>query len=771
MRLARACFITMFEFRVPAWRTLPGQRAAVRMPSLLLGLLLGLAPSSPQAGGTDYSKLTLPTLVEPDTRLSTWAVEPVGDLLVGYGDVFAVLDVSDPDRPQVLSTTPVNHNTFGRRHELAVSANLAVAVYGITRHFFDISDPASPVLLATDVGPATFMSFYDGYLLRVFHAGLSVVDVSDPSNPIEVAGIPISNVDAATRLGSLLFITHRTRMTVFDVSDPLSPTLVSETETGFYAFHLTAREGVLYVADTVGLRVMDIRDPTDPVLVRTLPGPSGRLRVMGSQLLRFSVQGVPDHDSDTLFGHCAVYDLRDPLDPVFEGEVPGLYGPAEAVAVDSKVYWFDFSFVKRADLPLRVQKPDSVLGLRIECSSVSVFKHRAFVTGSNGQWYSSALEVLDISDPHHLVSLGRWPTGSRVRASVTDGRWLVLARDYGVALLDVADPDLAVVGELPYNYATAPTVHRDYLFLGVGARLAVHDLSGPPFVELGSVTGFVETIWDACVRGRFGYFAAGEAGIHVVDLSHGPNAEIVGQVSLEEGWEASRVTCDGDFLYAVLRADDARLVVYALEDRQAPRYVGSTALDDRFVYDMLAHDDFVYLPSESWGTQVIDVSVPERPIRAGGLGSRGYAATAIVKDDALLVFDGVPRSAGTARTYPLASQGYLEDDPGPERPTDAPAWLDMESRPTLQVQTASPFSQSVVLQLRVPQAGPGSVRVFDVHGRVVRTLRAGAIEAGVHAVRWDGRDDAGHVVAAGVYFVRLSMPQGQAVRKVVRGRY
>jgi flagellar hook assembly protein FlgD len=30
-------------------------------------------------------------------------------------------------------------------------------------------------------------------------------------------------------------------------------------------------------------------------------------------------------------------------------------------------------------------------------------------------------------------------------------------------------------------------------------------------------------------------------------------------------------------------------------------------------------------------------------------------------------------------------------------------------------------------------------------------------EAGVHQVQWDGRDDAGHGVARGVYFARLRL--------------
>ncbi len=54
---------------------------------------------------------------------------------------------------------------------------------------------------------------------------------------------------------------------------------------------------------------------------------------------------------------------------------------------------------------------------------------------------------------------------------------------------------------------------------------------------------------------------------------------------------------------------------------------------------------------------------------------------------------------------------------------------------------------------------PAVVRltVHDVTGRVVRTLTEGTAGVGLHRVAWDGRDDTGSQVPAGVYFGRLTM--------------
>jgi predicted outer membrane repeat protein len=53
------------------------------------------------------------------------------------------------------------------------------------------------------------------------------------------------------------------------------------------------------------------------------------------------------------------------------------------------------------------------------------------------------------------------------------------------------------------------------------------------------------------------------------------------------------------------------------------------------------------------------------------------------------------------------------------------------------------------------RGGPAELRVFDVSGRLVATVD-GRTGPGVRAVTWDGRDSAGHPVASGTYFYKLS---------------
>lgn len=68
----------------------------------------------------------------------------------------------------------------------------------------------------------------------------------------------------------------------------------------------------------------------------------------------------------------------------------------------------------------------------------------------------------------------------------------------------------------------------------------------------------------------------------------------------------------------------------------------------------------------------------------------------------------------------------------------------------------NPFNPQTCIPLEVPAAG-GTVtlQVYDVLGRPVRRLVRGALAPGRHALLWDGRDETGRGVAAGVYLYRL----------------
>ncbi len=75
----------------------------------------------------------------------------------------------------------------------------------------------------------------------------------------------------------------------------------------------------------------------------------------------------------------------------------------------------------------------------------------------------------------------------------------------------------------------------------------------------------------------------------------------------------------------------------------------------------------------------------------------------------------------------------------------------------------------VVVACALPEAAVrADVTIHDLAGRLVRRLHAGRLAAGTTRFAWDGRDDGGERVTAGVYFVRVRDQDRSGVAKIVR---
>jgi len=63
---------------------------------------------------------------------------------------------------------------------------------------------------------------------------------------------------------------------------------------------------------------------------------------------------------------------------------------------------------------------------------------------------------------------------------------------------------------------------------------------------------------------------------------------------------------------------------------------------------------------------------------------------------------------------------------------------------------------------------PAQAAIYDLSGRLVRTVQRGPIARGLTTVTWDGRGEGGERVPAGVYMLRFSAGGGAAVARIVR---
>ncbi|MCX5801229.1 MAG: T9SS type A sorting domain-containing protein [Candidatus Eisenbacteria bacterium] len=79
----------------------------------------------------------------------------------------------------------------------------------------------------------------------------------------------------------------------------------------------------------------------------------------------------------------------------------------------------------------------------------------------------------------------------------------------------------------------------------------------------------------------------------------------------------------------------------------------------------------------------------------------------------------------------------------------------------------NPMNPTAAMKYTVGAPGKVSLKVFDVSGRVVRTLVDETKATGRYTVIWDGRTDRGDKVASGVFFYQLDAPGYKSAKKLV----
>lgn len=79
----------------------------------------------------------------------------------------------------------------------------------------------------------------------------------------------------------------------------------------------------------------------------------------------------------------------------------------------------------------------------------------------------------------------------------------------------------------------------------------------------------------------------------------------------------------------------------------------------------------------------------------------------------------------------------------------------------------NPFNPGTSIRFELPVAGRVSVQVFDLTGRLMRTLVDATMEAAAHVVPWDGTDDSGRPVASGAYYCRVTTDAATATAKMM----
>jgi hypothetical protein len=79
----------------------------------------------------------------------------------------------------------------------------------------------------------------------------------------------------------------------------------------------------------------------------------------------------------------------------------------------------------------------------------------------------------------------------------------------------------------------------------------------------------------------------------------------------------------------------------------------------------------------------------------------------------------------------------------------------------------NPFNPETQIRFELPQRSEIELSVYDVSGKLVKTLISDEMEAGGHVVKWNGDDADGEAVGSGVYLYRIEMGGLTETRRMI----
>jgi len=493
---------------------------------------------------------------------------------VYFSDVnmgFGVIDVSNPSKPHVISTITISFE------DLSVLSLIDHFVYlydGVNLRVIDISDPSIPIIIRTiEIIPSQdypedeikdiYISNTHTYLLC--GRSLRIMSSSNAENPhiismldLERRGVGIFAQDNFVYLKGHGF-------DVIDVEDPYHPAIVASIESV-----LGWSPGDLYVvgdyAYTNWLEVIDISDPLNPTI-----GNSIRLDedFVGSDV---QVHGTNAYVVG-LNGRMMVVDLIDPSGLKIIGS----------------------------------------LNLSAYSKVIQIVGNYAYIGGP----HSSRFKIVDISQPNNPKTIGNLGGfGRSVDIGFYDNYLFSACQDSGVQILDNSDPHHIInsgfidtaIHTLALHISNSNIYTLDYL------GLKIFDASVPLSPVL---LGTVQTNWkpiDIYVSGNYAYVLSNSK-FEVVEISNPQNPIIVGsndQIGYIS-YSFNRFIVSGSYAYvptcSYLPADDrCGYLIIDINEPTNPSVINF--VDEEGVRGIDVVGTSAYLACTDNGFQVVNINDP-----------------------------------------------------------------------------------------------------------------------------------------------------------------
>jgi hypothetical protein len=194
-------------------------------------------------------------------------------VISAYGG-FNAVDVSNPHKPALIGGIP-----NGAYYDFAVQDSIAYLTGPRGLQIINISNPRKLNLISeyTDIGQFLAIALLRNYVyVSAFNLGkndcnFGIIDISNPAKPNLVATKNFYNRGRNIFIDDdyLYIPTASDSLSIFNISDPTNPVLISKFDLYLWAVTLYAKDGFVYTGwkgyGRQGIQIVDCRSPESPV--------------------------------------------------------------------------------------------------------------------------------------------------------------------------------------------------------------------------------------------------------------------------------------------------------------------------------------------------------------------------------------------------------------------------------------------------------------------------------------------------------------------------
>ncbi len=619
----------------------------------------------------------------------------------------------------------------------------------------------------TGMRPVVDMTISSFLYVAMSNASLRVYSLSSAENPtlIQSLALPVHHAERLSLDGENLVAAGDDGLLVINISNPTWPAIVGTHDFSGDTRDLAVRNELAIVGQMDQSRLIDYSETNNIQETAFLPDTGEGVLITSNNQVWLGWEAC------AAYGGMRIFDITDPAAPVWlHDEIDGFMGgPRTMVEHQGLVYatehfgwcageWAGFHVFQLGTLPL--MEPLASLE---ETGSAGMLRYgnRLDLATPDGlvSWDLSNPSVpqgIQVFDPDHgyyipqedagLIVSVRWANGTppyefQVLTRNTDGNFelrgsiplnytprdlalsgplalISLAESHGAWALDVSNPDNPVILAHLFDGEDVGTMalYGDLAAISVDYSTGLYDLSeitdpillsslfpswpnSPTYPSLVEQQGRLFLLASVREGGGSAYVGGLAQAIEVTD----PTApEILFSLRQLTRQTLGPVTLQGDLL-VVPSVEHLSLYSWPSLDEPA-EFVGRVSLPGDSPYYSITRAEIMgnCIAAQRWNDPIT-----VWPLPVGSL------------------------------------SGINEDTP-----------VAVNESPTMWAYP-NPFNPTCEINFSLPAAGLVSVEVFDVQGRLVRTLLQANVNAGPHVLNWNGQDRNGQPVAAGVYLARV----------------